>query len=212
MAEAKLMLEWREIVAGLWTASTALLELQVFDRGEDGFGWRVAHDPPNGSQTGEVPALLDAQLAAEAAALSWYEQGVKQLGRCVRRLSAATFRVEALERELASACERVGQQDLALRKINAIRDSIVGYQGFNFSEHAYPLIAALDEAGYKGMGYEIARENLGTLIEQATAAEARCAAALPLLRSALEHLHEGDAKELARRALRQLLAEEPSHG
>lgn len=54
----------------------------------------------------------------------------------------------------------------ALTKINAIRDSIVGAQGFNFSEHAYPLVAALEEAGYEGAGYGIASANLGTLIEQ----------------------------------------------
>jgi hypothetical protein len=54
----------------------------------------------------------------------------------------------------------------ALTKISAIRDSIVGMQGFNFSEHAYPLVAALGEAGFDGAGYEIARVNLGTLIEQ----------------------------------------------
>ena len=35
-----------------------------------------------------------------------------------------------------------------LRKINGIRNSIIGQQGFNFSEHAYPLVAALNEAGF----------------------------------------------------------------
>lgn len=59
----------------------------------------------------------------------------------------------------------------ALEKINSIRCSIVGMQGFNFSEHAYPLVAALDAAGYESPGYEINRKNLGTLIEQAQAAD-----------------------------------------
>jgi hypothetical protein len=60
----------------------------------------------------------------------------------------------------------------ALTKISAIRDSIVGQQGFNFSEHAYPLVAALKAAGYEGAGYEISRKNLGTLIEQIKTCEA----------------------------------------
>lgn len=60
----------------------------------------------------------------------------------------------------------------ALTKVSAIRDSIVGRQGFNWSEHAYPLVAALGEVGFKGAGYEIAKKNLGTLIEQIEAAEA----------------------------------------
>ncbi len=79
--------------------------------------------------------------------------------------------VEKAQRVVA----RLAELETALTKISAIRDSIVGMQGFNFSEHAYPLVAALDEAGYKGAGYEISRANLGTLIEQIRAAEARVA-------------------------------------
>lgn len=58
-------------------------------------------------------------------------------------------------------------------KVDVIRNSIVGMQGFNFSEHGYPLVAALEAAGFRGVGYEIARKNLGTLIEQRDAAIAR---------------------------------------
>lgn len=58
-------------------------------------------------------------------------------------------------------------------KVDAIRNDIVGRQGFHFSEHGYPLVAALQEAGYPGVGYEIAVQNLGTLIEQTKAAEER---------------------------------------
>ena len=87
-----------------------------------------------------------------------------------------------IERDEARA-ER-DRYHVALTKISAIRDSIVGMQGFNFSEHAYPLVAALDEAGFKGAGYEIARANLGTLIEQRNRAEAERDQA----RAELEHL------------------------
>jgi hypothetical protein len=69
-------------------------------------------------------------------------------------------------RSLEAYAAEVGRSREALTKISAIRDSIVGMQGFNFSEHAYPLVAVLDAAGFKGAGYEIARANLGTLIEQ----------------------------------------------
>lgn len=60
----------------------------------------------------------------------------------------------------------------ALTKISAIRDSIVGGQFFNWSEHVYPLVATLKEVGFEGAGYVVARANLGTLIEQTKAAEA----------------------------------------
>jgi hypothetical protein len=65
----------------------------------------------------------------------------------------------------------------ALAKISAIRDSIIGLQKINWSEHIYPLVAALDEAGYPGAGYEISRKNVGTLIEQINTAEAELHAA-----------------------------------
>lgn len=102
-------------------------------------------------------------------------------------LEAATAEVERLRKQCeheqldgangdkSRRCEARAERDryhVALTKISAIRDSIVGMQGFNFSEHAYPLVAALDEAGFKGAGYEIARANLGTLIEQRNRAEA----------------------------------------
>lgn len=75
----------------------------------------------------------------------------------------------------ASMVSRVEVLEDMGRKISAIRDSIVGCQGFNFSEHAYPLVTALDAAGFNGAGYEIASKNLGTLIEQRDKAEARIA-------------------------------------
>lgn len=50
--------------------------------------------------------------------------------------------------------------DQALDRINDIRNSIVGYQGFNFSMHAYPLVAALNAIGINGLGHEQARASL----------------------------------------------------
>ena len=76
------------------------------------------------------------------------------------------------------AAEREGEEDELTRlrvlagKVDAIRNSIIGAQAFNWSEHAYTLVAALGEAGYPGQEYETARANVGTLIEQTKAAEA----------------------------------------
>jgi hypothetical protein len=55
---------------------------------------------------------------------------------------------------------------LDLERINAIRNSIVGTQTVNWSAHVYPLVAALNEAGFEGQGYEEARKEAETLIEQ----------------------------------------------
>lgn len=59
----------------------------------------------------------------------------------------------------------------ALVKINEIRNSIIGTHSLNWSEHVYPLVAALGEAGFEGMPYPEARENYGTLVERAVKAE-----------------------------------------
>lgn len=59
----------------------------------------------------------------------------------------------------------------ALAKIDAIRNSIIGCQTVNWSEHIYPLVAALKEAGFEGEPYEVARANVGTLLDRNTALE-----------------------------------------
>jgi hypothetical protein len=48
----------------------------------------------------------------------------------------------------------------ALGKINAIRNHIVGTQTVNWSADIYPLVAALNEAGFEGLDYEEARAAL----------------------------------------------------
>lgn len=82
-------------------------------------------------------------------------------------------KIAELEAKLARASRERDAKHDALTKISAIRDSIVGLQQVNMSEHIYPLVAALDGAGYVGVGYAIARENVGTLLEQLAAALAR---------------------------------------
>jgi len=53
----------------------------------------------------------------------------------------------------------------ALKKINDIRNSIIGYQNVNWSAHIYPLVAALNEAGFKGDSYEVAMAEARTQLD-----------------------------------------------
>ncbi len=75
---------------------------------------------------------------------------------------------------LADECERLRA---AMRTISGIRDSIIGAQALNWSEHVYPLVAALDGAGFTGAGYETARANVGTLLQRIATLEAELAQA-----------------------------------
>ena len=81
--------------------------------------------------------------------------------------------VESVIRYLNNTVARAEKFESALQKINVIRNSIIAFQSCNFSEHVYPLVAALNEAGFTGMDYPEARANFGTLLERTNAAEAR---------------------------------------
>lgn len=81
-------------------------------------------------------------------------------------LAAAEVLLAATQTEREKAVEQATAYATALQKVSDIRDGIVGMQGFHWSEHAYPLVAVLDAAGFEGKGYEISRVNLGTLLEQ----------------------------------------------
>lgn len=54
----------------------------------------------------------------------------------------------------------------ALTKIDAIRNSIIGYQNVGWSEHIYPLVAALNEAGFEGEEYKTARAKVEAALEK----------------------------------------------
>lgn len=60
---------------------------------------------------------------------------------------------------------------VALSKVNDIRNGIIGCQTINWSEHIYPLVAALEEAGIKGQEYPEARAYMGTTLERTVSAE-----------------------------------------
>lgn len=57
----------------------------------------------------------------------------------------------------AALLERLRRAEDALAKINEIRNDVVGRQAVGFSQHVYPLVAALEGAGIRGAGYEKAR-------------------------------------------------------
>jgi hypothetical protein len=97
-----------------------------------------------------------------------------------------------LERELASA-------KAALSKIDAIRNSIVGRQNIDWSMHIYPLVAALDEAGFSGEGYAVARQKAEAEVQARSERERRLrrvADAALAYRAAARIDREDAAKEL----------------
>lgn len=59
----------------------------------------------------------------------------------------------------------------ALDGINRIRNSIVGAQKINWSEHIYPLVSLLDRAGYEGLPYGEAQANIGIVLDRIDTAE-----------------------------------------
>lgn len=83
--------------------------------------------------------------------------------------------------EVELIADFIERQEEALLKINDIRNSIVGLQTINWSEHIYPLVAALNEAGIQGLGYPKSQKKFGTMLERTIASEAQVA----VLREAL---------------------------
>jgi hypothetical protein len=77
--------------------------------------------------------------------------GVAGCQGCGRQL---TERPDAICPEITHWRAESANMRAALQKISEIRDSIIGLQKFNWSEHAYPLVAALDAAGFTGIASE----------------------------------------------------------
>lgn len=67
---------------------------------------------------------------------------------------------------------RIKQLETCMTKIDEIRNSIVGYHQINWSAHIYPLVAALEEAGYEGIGYEEASKLAHTQLDRIKELEA----------------------------------------
>jgi hypothetical protein len=112
-------------------------------------------------------SLFDTEeLAWDDAARSYITDVYK-----ARRLLAPEIAEHKATKERLEACET------ALTEIDAIRNSIIGCQSVNWSEHIYPLVATLERAGFPGQSYETARANVGTLFEQINDASYRAVTA-----------------------------------
>ncbi len=139
-------------------------------------------------QAAKVAEQLRADLAIAEHARDTYDLDTQRLRKIevelrtllVTRVEAA--RLTEANRELAAteclltatqaewhadverAMERIKELEATLTTISGIRDSLVGFQQFNWSEHACPLVAALDAAGFVGVGHKIAAPNCNTLV------------------------------------------------
>lgn len=81
---------------------------------------------------------------------------------------------EAIVRGIKAEAKVAGLKG-CLNEISEIRDSIIGLQTINWSEHIYPLVAVLKKAGLEGAGYKIACKKHGTMLERTFRAEAELA-------------------------------------
>ncbi len=84
--------------------------------------------------------------------------------------------VEYARSQRDAALSRAAAAESALAKVNEIRNSIIGLQKTNWSEHIYPLVAVLNAAGLQGMPYPEAFKNFGTMLERTNAAESTSSA------------------------------------
>ena len=78
--------------------------------------------------------------------------------------------------------------DEALTKINAIRNSIIGYQTMNWSEHIYPLVAALNLADYTGEPWQEALGKAESQVDKIAALERQRDALVKVLEKVMPHL------------------------
>jgi len=99
------------------------------------------------STTPHRPSQCIAALQARVATLEMIADAAKR----------AEERWEYEANRVTELTGRVATLEAAMGKIDAIRNSIIGRQSIHWSMHIYPLVATLDEAGYSGEGYDVAR-------------------------------------------------------
>ncbi|MEK6298571.1 MAG: hypothetical protein V4793_45925 [Paraburkholderia tropica] len=120
---------------------------------------------------------VDARAAAPQAALT--DEQIEGIARThlVAGDDGEVFGIVKFARDLLATAptERMSDEVIRMREalaaINVIRNSIIGTHVLYWSEHVYPLVAALDAAGFEGMGYPEAREFFGTMLDRCNAAE-----------------------------------------
>lgn len=118
----------------------------------------------------EVKALLARAEQAEAGAAAMREAAQVVIDGLDASCEDPYVRGEDTARDVLNAAlttdagaamlERVRRAERALEKVNEIRNDIIGRQAIGFSRHVYPLVAALEEAGVRGAGYEKARAHV----------------------------------------------------
>jgi hypothetical protein len=156
----------RENVAGT-AALLRVAEEQRDERNDAAELWKASYE--------RSASDLDAALAANASVGRTIVVRGVELMRARSDLDTARSVLSVAVRVKCELAKKLARMEVALAKIDAIRNSIVALQTMNWSEHAYPLVAALEEAGFKGSGYPGDRENFGTLFERLTKAEAALA-------------------------------------
>jgi hypothetical protein len=114
----------------------------------------------NWSKYGEGHGRLDEDIQLVLTALTTAEKERDQA-----KVDAAQAWIDVQRHGLMRAgaeaqLGRLTTVESALAKINDIRNSIIGYQNVGWSQHIYPLVAALEEAGITGLGYEEARAGI----------------------------------------------------
>lgn len=126
-------------------------------------------------QSAIVPVKPTTEMIANGLNCSEWSEGRDSAVEMISGTFSAMLAARPFPNALQEVVAYVAVLEKALGDINDIRNSIIGCQKINWSEHIYPLVAALNEAGIEGQSYPEARENVGTLIERAVAAEARVA-------------------------------------
>ncbi|AMU17215.1 hypothetical protein A3203_30885 [Burkholderia cenocepacia] len=155
---------------------------QHFDREDfpdQADSWSAASDYANKTiekWTGRAPARADARDGLNAEHRDAIEWGITQALIIGDRLRVAQFASllavnPSRPKPRAEVTDELAMLRNTLTSINGIRNSIIGLHKLNWSEHVYPLVAALDAAGFEGMEYPEARAFYGTMLDRCNAAE-----------------------------------------
>lgn len=138
-----------------WSPQPALIE--GWCRG--GFGTKELDEfIPGWRERASEIAQLRSELDHAAAVSAAKDAEIAGLREYIEAAKAVGIRQESI---IMDRDARIKVLEDALTKIDAIRNDIIGRQKIGWSSHVYPLVAALDEAGYPGLDYDAARAALG---------------------------------------------------
>lgn len=112
--------------------------------------WIAADRGDYGDFDGECVVVLDGEMTRRIAVV-FHDSDAEFIVTAVNAYASQKAEIERLRE--------------AMEKIDAIRNSIIGYQNVGWSAHIYPLVAALEDAGFHGEGYEKSRELAKTQVD-----------------------------------------------